>query len=239
MKEGRVESVSTSQDERGSDEMELITFLCHEVGNQLAAAHLSGHVLRLDQTPAQAAKIGAAIEGLATQSGALVALVGPLLGASKTYAETLAPESLLEALPNALPDEAVTRVRFRRLASDPLPAISANSHMLTSLLLALVLGACEGSPESSPVRLGLRCAKEGVELSIESQVPLDSEAELAAAGGAAPVGGLALRGNPLLYAIARALLLPIGGGLTLEAGSEGFDNGSCLRLILPLDLPLG
>ncbi len=228
-----MESVSTSQDERGSDETELIAFLCHEVGNQLAAARLSGHVLRLDQTPAQAAEMGAAIEGLATQSGALVALVGPLLGASKMSSETLAPESLLEALPNALPDEAVARVRFRRLASDPLPAISANPHMLASLLLALVLGACEGSPESSPVRLSLRCAEEGVELSIESQVPLDSEAELAAAGSAATVGGPALRGNPLLYAITRALLLPIGGGLTLKEGSEGSDHESCLCLTLP------
>ncbi len=214
-----MDSTSVSQDECPLDAAELVAFLCHEVGNQLAAARLSGHVLSFDQTPEHTVKMGAAIEGLATQSGALVGLIGPLLGVSKMHREVLEPAGLLDTLASALPDASVSRIRFRLARSETLPEISANSHLLSGLLLALVLGLCEAAPESSSVRVGLQRAEGGVELFLEAEVPLEPPAE----------EGAPLRGVPLLHALARALLEPMGGAFA----AEGDSSSSRAGLFLP------
>jgi len=203
-----------------ADPKELVACLCHEVGNLLAAARLSGHVLSYDPSPTQVANTGTAVEALAAQSGALVGLFGPLLGVSKLRRDRLSPEDLLAALPRALPDALVERVSCDCSASE-LPDVSLNAHVISALLLAWVFSACEASPKEAPVRVTLSPGGEGVALRIEDRAP-----PLAGEEDEGP-----LRGRPLLLAVAEALLEAIGGAV--EVGKD-VERGNAVTLHLPL-----
>jgi hypothetical protein len=201
----------------------LASSLCHEVGNQLAAVRLSGHVLKFDQSKIQLQKTAQSIEELATLSGAIVGLLGPLMGTSKSSAGIVNPLDLLDGLSRALPDAVVHRVQIEMPAEGEIPEIVGNFHMLSGLLLALVLGSCEAAPKESLVKVSLE--KRAQEVS----VLIDDDGALSEAKGNGI--GSALRGRELMLAVADCLLERVEGGVELEGrGPESRETR--LRVIL-------
>jgi nitrogen-specific signal transduction histidine kinase len=201
----------------------LVSSLCHEVGNQLAAVRLSGHVLKFDQSKVQLQKTAQSIEELATLSGALVGLMGPLMGTSKANAGVVNPLDLLDGLTRALPDAVVHRVQIEMPGEGEIPEIVGNFHMLSGLLLALILGSCEASPKGSSVKVSLEMRAQEVSVLIEDEGRLSAAKE----------NGIesALRGRGLMLAVANCLLDRVEGGVELE-GSGSESKETRLRVIL-------
>ncbi len=201
----------------------LAASLCHEVGNQLAAVRLSGHVLKFDQSKVQLQKTAQSIEELATLSGVIVSLLGPLMGASKLSVAVVNPLDLLDGLSRALPDAVVHRVQIEMPGEGEIPEIVGNFHMFSGLLLALILGSCEASPKESPVKVSLEKRAQEVSVLIED------EGALSAAEGNGD--GSALRGRALMLAVAECLLERVEGGVELEGRGSG-SKETRLRVIL-------
>lgn len=201
----------------------LVSSLCHEVGNQLAAVRLSGHVLRFDQSKEELQKTAQSIEELATLSGAIVGLIGPLMGTSKPNAGVVNPLDILDGLTRALPDAVVDRVEIVIPGEGEFPEIIGNFHMLSGMLLALILGSCEGSPKDSPVKVSLEQREQVVSVLIEDEGELSAAKENGI--------GFALRGRGLMLAVANCLLERVEGGVELE-GCGPESKETCLRVIL-------
>ncbi len=210
----------------GNDEElpeELVAALCHEVGNQLAALRLTGHVLKYDKTKDELEARSQSVEELATHAGSIVGLIGPLIGASKSSIAVVNPLDLLEGLSRTLPDAVVDRVEIVLPEEGEISEVVGNFHMLSGLLLALVLGSCEASSKESVVKVSLEERPQEVAALIE-----DSGAVKEVREGSE---GMALRGRELMLAVANRLLARVEGGVEIEGcGPESKETR--LRVVL-------
>jgi nitrogen-specific signal transduction histidine kinase len=215
--------VTATSDDTQQNTDALVASLCHEVGNQLAAVRLTGHVLKFDKSKEDLEKTARSLEELATQAGTLVSLIGPLMGASKSNTAIVNPVDLLEGLTRAVPDTVVNRVAIVMPGEGEIPEIAGNFHMLSGLLLALVLGSCESSPKDSEVKVSLKKSGQEVSAFIEDQGALSDALESRQ--------GTALRGRELMLAVADCLLEGGDGCVQLE-GCGPDSKETRLRVIL-------
>jgi signal transduction histidine kinase len=193
--------------DRASSARALVFAIAHEIGNHLGAVRLQAHLLDEDLDPYSLARASVEIDGLAGRAGPLLALLRPLLSpetlASGQAADAgVAPgwSSLLAGIAQHYEDEGTRGVSLAiEERADP-DWLAPNADWLHSLLIALLDATLASMPREGSIRIGLAPRSGQISLAIEDDGPeedLSSEA--------------ALRGRPLAVALARALLVLVGG----------------------------
>lgn len=182
---------------------EAIVFaICHEVGNLLAAIRLHGQLLDEDS--------GAQIAELAARSGALLALVRPLLSDERPQPTAVAPRDLLQGLHPALDDPGDRRLRVDLESAADLPPVAIEGDLVHHLLLVEILAAFEDLAPGGAVGLGAERAGDAVDFVLEDATPARE-----------PAPAPQLTGRALTVALAEHLLARRGGGVSVSAAGEG------------------
>lgn len=204
------------------DPVRLTLALCHEVGNFLAAARLSAHLIGRETDPSRIRADAEDIDTVATQAGAIVAHLRPLLmddPASRLYID---PCEVLAAV-----ERAVTQPPPRGPALDlhsqgDLPDVRVDADALHHLIVTLVLGAWEASPPDGRVRVAAEVDEGMVVVAVvDAGRPYEAESEDTRVGP---------RGRGLVLDVAATLVGRWGGSVYVDAG----EGGTRVELRLPV-----
>jgi len=204
------ESVGEAMGEGALHSMNALVFaIAHEIGNHLGAVRLQAHLLDDDLDSHSLALASVEIDGLAGRAGALLALIRPILSQKAVSSRDQASEtdgpawaSLLGGIAQHYEDEGTRGVS---LVIDELAApdrLAPNTDWLHTLLLALLDATLASMPKQGSIRLGLTETSGQILLAIEDDGPDEDLSKEAA-----------LRGRPLVVALARALLVLVDGDL--------------------------
>jgi signal transduction histidine kinase len=191
---------------------ELVLAICHEVGNLLAAARLSAHLLpRIGEEDKGMAE---ALEDLAAQAGWLLSHVRPLLTDDSESRIRVSPSSVLGSVARALRDGSGAASGPEVQIPEGLPDVRIDPDALHHVLLTLVRSGREAMEGGKETVVSARHSQGG---SVVFTV-FDGAARARARGGpsAAPP-----RGRVLALEIARALAVRDGGAMTSRITSAG------------------
>jgi signal transduction histidine kinase len=212
--------------DRAASARTLVLAMAHEIGNHLGAIRLEAHLLDEDLDPRSLARASVEIDGLAGRAGPLLALLRPLLSpttpttptmpttpASGQAAEAAAApawSSLLAGIAQHYADEGTRGVSLaiEERVNPDWPAPTAD--WLHSLLIALLDGTLAVMPSQGSIRLDVAARNGPILLAIEDDGPEEDLSNEAA-----------LRGRPLAVALARELLLLVGGHVETSRGAGG------------------
>ena len=188
-----------------SREPDLVFAIAHEIGNHLGAIRLQAHLLDEDLDPRSLAKASVEIDGLAGRAGPLLALIRPILLAEESSVEsagTTGPpwSARLAGIQQHFLDQGTQGVSFEIEIPSESDFTAPDADWLHSLLIAILDATLAIAERTGTIRVGLETIVEGSALFIEDDGP---EEELSADS--------ALRGRALPVALARRLLLLIGG----------------------------
>jgi len=191
---------------------ELVLAICHEVGNLLAAARLSAHLL--PRTGEEDKGMAEALEDLAAQAGWLLSHVRPLLTDDPESRIRVSPSSVLGAVARALRHGSGAASEPEVQIPDGLPDVRVDPDALHHVLLTLVRSGREAMEGGKETIVSAQRSKGG---SVVFTV-FDGAARARARGGppAAPP-----RGRVLALEIARALAERDGGAMTSRITSAG------------------
>ena len=203
----------TIDEERAAAAHALIFSIAHEIGNHLGAIRLHAHLLDEELDAHALAKASVEIDGLAGRAAPLLALFRPILSAQPLPPDTIGEDVrwslLLAGVRQQIEDEGTRGVRFEIDAPADPNWTAPNVDWLHSLMIALVEATLAFVPRQATVRLSLRAANQQISLVVEDDGPeedLTTEA--------------ALRGRPLAVAIARWLLVLVGGQVEAKRTRE-------------------
>jgi signal transduction histidine kinase len=206
--------------DRAASARTLVLAMAHEIGNHLGAIRLEAHLLDEDLDPRSLARASVEIDGLAGRAGPLLALLRPLLSptvpttpASGQAAEAAAApawSSLLAGIAQHYADEGTRGVSLaiEERVNPDWPAPTAD--WLHSLLIALLDATLAVMPSQGSIRLDVAARNGPILLAIEDDGPEEDLSNEAA-----------LRGRPLAVALARELLLLVGGHVETSRGAGG------------------
>lgn len=135
------------------DPVKLALALCHEVGNLLAAARLSAHLVGRESRNEQVAASAEDIETLATQAGAVLAHLRPLLSDDPAARVHVDPAEVLRAVGASLAHATRRRPSIEVVVRHDLPDVHLDSDALHQLLVTLALSAWNAAPEGGVVRV--------------------------------------------------------------------------------------
>lgn len=201
---------------------DLVGAVVHEVGNLLAAARLSAHLLSGGGGEAERLALARDVEDLAAYAGALLAQLRPLLAESPPERFAVPAAEVLGALRAALADRPAEGAGVEVAAGRGLPVVRVDPEALHQVLLALAYGAVEAVRPRGRVRV--RGLREGRRVAIEfldDGPPLDLPA---VRRGPPP------RGRELAVRVGDAVLRRMGGRVRAEARARG---GTRLSALLP------
>ena len=198
---------------------DLVRALCHDVGNLLAAVRLSAHLLPTDE--AERIATCRDIEDLAALSGALLALVRPLLAGATVARVQVSPAEVLTALERALEDRKIGRAVLSIAPGRKLPDVRIDPDALFHLLLTLVHGALEAVVPDGRVRVSAKHQGRRVILSVSDNGRQVDLGEIRR--GSTPSG------RELAIRVADAVLRLMGG----RASAELQRRGTRVDLFLP------
>ncbi len=203
---------------------ELVLSICHEVGNLLAAARLSAHLLNREVGGGEDDRSGG-LEDISAQAGCLLAHVRPLLLNAAASRIRVAPANLLEAFRRALHDEPRDRARIEVVLPADLPDVRVDPDALHHVLLTLARTARDSDrvPPHPARRIVVSSRRVG------SRVAFVIAGGARLAPGSSRGAGLTLRGTELAVEIARALVERDGGTVVLRADPAGSE----VRLLFP------
>jgi two-component system sensor histidine kinase KdpD len=207
---------------------ELVLSICHEVGNLLAAARLSAHLLNHEVGGGEDDRSGG-LEDISAQAGCLLAHVRPLLVNAAASRIPVAPANLLEAFQRALHDEPRDRARIEVELPAELPAVRVDPDALHHVLLTLARAARDS--EREPSRSGRRIRVSSRRVGARVAFVIAGAARLRPAVVSRGAGAT-LRGTELAIEIAHALVERDGGTVTLRADAADA-AGSEVRLSFP------
>lgn len=204
----------------------LVFAIAHEIGNHLGAVRLQAHLLDEDLDPHSLALASVEIDGLAGRAGPLLALLRPLLS-PKTLStggtrDVASWSFLLAGIGQHFEDEGTRGVSIQIEAPADSELTVANADWLHSLLIALLDATLSVVPRQGTIQLGLRAIGEQLSLMVEDDGP---EEDLSA--------DAALRGRALAVALARELLVLVGG----QVETSRKDGQTRVELIFPAQRP--
>jgi len=204
----------TTARDRTSRAYELVFAIAHEVGNHLGALRLQAHLLDEDLDPHALALASVEIDGLAGRAGPLLALLRPLLSRESRALHGGAPwSSILAGIAQHYEDQGTRGVSLavgaKEVPDDSDPT-APKLDWLHPLLLVLLDATLALVPTRGTIRIGLKETRGKVSLMIDDDGP---EEDLSA--------GVALRGRPLAVALARELLVLVGGRVTTRRDAAG------------------
>jgi hypothetical protein len=202
---------------------ELVLKICHEVGNLLAAARLSAHLL--PHSGEQDQGMASDLEDLSAQAGWLLSHVRPLLTNDPKSRIHLSPTSVLGAVARALREGSGAGSPPEVHVPEELPEVRVDPDALHHVLLTLVRSGHEG--------------REGVKETVVSAHQHGGRIVFTVWDGGAPAraqgrppAGLH-RGRALALEIARALALRDGGSLTTRTTLGGLEIGLAFPVAKP------
>jgi signal transduction histidine kinase len=195
------------------DPVRLTLALCHEVGNFLAAARLSAHLIGRESDPARIRAGAEDIDTVTTQAGAIVAHLRPLLADAPASRLHVDPREILAALERAVTQPAPRGPVLDLRSQDDLPDVRVDADALHHLLVTLVLGAWEASPPDGRVRVEAEVDEGELVFAVtDTGRPYDAET---------PDERVGPRGRGLLLDVAATLVGRWGGGVYVETGQAG------------------
>ncbi len=142
------------------DPVRLTLALCHEVGNFLAAARLSAHLIGRESDPARIRAGAEDIDTVTTQAGAIVGHLRPLLTDARDCHVHVDPSELLAAVERAVTRPAPHGPLLELRSQGDLPNVGVDADALHHLLVTLVLAAWEASPPDGRIRVAAERARE-------------------------------------------------------------------------------
>jgi len=189
---------------------ELVFASCHEVGNWLAGVRLEANLVDSASDPAEFASAARRIESASARAGSLLALIRPLLDPSGMEARSVDPLDVLAGLRSGLDENVDARVSVDLKSAVELPPCCLPAEPLHHLLGSAIYYGLEAAGETGRV-----CVRASVENGWVEFAVLD--------GGALPEAEAspALRGRPLLLAVARKLMGPMNARADLRAHPDG------------------
>ncbi|HME72114.1 MAG TPA: hypothetical protein VKM54_19925 [Myxococcota bacterium] len=190
---------------------ELVLAICHEVGNLLAAARLSAHLL--PHTGEEDQGMAEALEDLSAQAGWLLSHVRPLLTDDPESRIHVSPSSVLGAVARALRDGSGAASSPEVQVPEGLPEVWVDPDALHHVLLTLVRSGHEAMEGSKETVVSARRRGRSVVFTVRNG------AARARARGSRSAGPP--RGRTLALEIARALAVRDGGAMTNRMTSGG------------------
>jgi signal transduction histidine kinase len=194
---------------------ELVLAICHEVGNLLAAARLSAHLLPRSGEEDQG--MASALEDLSAQAGWLLSHVRPLLTDDPKSRIHLSPSSVLGAVARALREGSGTGSPPEVQMPEELPEVVVDPDALHHVLLTLVRSGHEAMEGGKETVVSAHQRSGRVVFTVRDR------AARTKAQGRAPAG--LRRGQALALEIARALARRDGGSLTTRTLLGGLEIG--------------
>lgn len=136
----------------------LVLALCHEVGNELAAARLSAHWGAREADPDQRALAAAGVDVSLARAGAMLAEIQPLLARSSAPARGVDPVEILSDVRRDLRPLRLGPIQVEVRIPRRAPRVRADARLLCVLLVDRVLRACarDGIAREGILRLGGR-----------------------------------------------------------------------------------
>jgi C4-dicarboxylate-specific signal transduction histidine kinase len=200
--------------------------ICHEVGNLLAAARLSAHLLpgtgEDDKARAEA------LEDLAAQAGWLLSHVRPLLTDDPKSRIQVSPASVLDAVARALRDGSGAASGPEVQVPDELPEVQVDPDALHHVLLTLVRSCREAMEGGKEIVVSAQRRGKGVVFTVFDGAP---RARSHHSRAPSPP-----RGRALALEIAHALAVRDGGTLLNRKTTRGTE----VALVFPaVPLPRG
>jgi signal transduction histidine kinase len=198
---------------RGTGFTPYLLAVCHEVGNHLAAARLSAHLIGRSRNGREIVDGARTIEGLTTQAAALLATVRPLLRDDGARPGPSSPGRLLEALDLELEalgvDRGAVQVRIPRRIAE----MRAITDLVQPALVNLALSAQGAAGPKGSVRVSARRDGQRVRIRVaDDGPPIDLEQVRSRS---------VQRGRALAVSIAEALVRRAGGKVEVSAGRGG------------------
>ncbi len=189
----------------------LLLSVCHEVGNLLAAARLTAHLLRRGPSPREVVASSRTIEALCGRAGALLAQTRPLVDSKSKRRVRQSVNEVLDGLEHVLADRpggaSIVISRAERGAE-----IAADPDALHHTLVVLILAACDAAGARGRVDVHTSAGAGRVIFSIHDDGPPFQPAS---------AGDSMLRGRDLVFALARTFAEREGGALALRRARRG------------------
>lgn len=197
-------------DQAESDEIRskrLVSAICHEIANHIAAIRLQAHLLNEALKPRDLANASLIIEDLSARSSALLALVRPVLWKPEEPPGTVAADAIAQGIRSTLDEHGGRGVRFEIEIEEKLPEVHGDSGVIHFLLQLHSYGALEAASAGDRVRIIAEARDDAVAFVIEES----------AAGAAVLLGwpDAGLHGRTLACAIADHILQHSGGRLRI------------------------
>lgn len=199
-------------------DIRLVRAIVHEAGNLLAAVRLSGHFLGRDLSARDRHSMSRDVELLASQAGALLAQIRPLLVGSSDRRGHVPVASLLQGIGGVV-EGGVAEGRLQVASGRGLPDVLVDADAVHQLLVLLVSSALAETMPSGRVRVTARLEGRRVLLAVADGGPHLERP------GSRQTG----RGRSLFIAVADAVLRESGGRLRLAPRRRG----NQLELLLP------
>lgn len=189
----------------------LVLSVCHEVGNLLAAARLTAHLLRRGPSPREIEASSRTIEALSGRAGALIAQIRPLLEPRVKRRVRQGVTEVLDGIEHVLAERSggasISIVRPERGAD-----IAVDPDALHHTLVVLILAACDAAGPRGRVDVSISAGAGRVIFSVRDDGPPFVSG--------APSGDVR-RGRDLVLALARAFAEREGGALALRRAKRG------------------
>jgi nitrogen-specific signal transduction histidine kinase len=190
---------------------DLVLALCHEIGNLVGAVRLQAHLLDGEMSPRELARASLDVDDLCARSAALLAHVRPLLAGPSGPVVTVSPGELVRSVRDLMARHAGPGVRLVAEEERDLPELAVDRAMLHHLLQSLAFGAIEAAAGGGTVRLVAERHDGAIAFGVEDDGPVGPEPEAGAHS--------ALRGRPLVQAVARRIAGRAGGQCEVSRSS--------------------
>ena len=163
----------TEEGAREAAAKELVSDVCHEIGNLLAGTRLEASLLDPDAAADTLKSTAARIESASARAGALLALIRPILETDSLRVGPVDPLDVLAGLRSGLDAGIDARVAVDFKSAVDLPAVRLPSEPLHHLLICAIYCGLESAGEGS----GVRIRAEGRDASVDFAVDLDRSEE--------------------------------------------------------------
>jgi signal transduction histidine kinase len=202
-----------SKQDNSEEARQLVFAMCHEISNLGAAVRLHAHLLDDELDPRGVALASIEIDDSSARSGALLALVRPVLSQPSEESNHAEAEVIVLGLQRAIDEHGGRGVTLSVESPDGLPKVHADPQIMHYLLLTHLYGAIDSAGSGGEVRVVVESGDDEVCFALEDSGPVDEQ----------HLGWkeAAQRGRPLSCAIADYVLKKFGGRIEVERAAKG------------------
>ena len=203
-----------------ADPRELVFATAHEIANLLAGSRLEAGLFAPDAAAPELQQIADRISEASARAGSLLAMLQPLLAPEAVAPLPIDALELLEGLRSGLDESSDARVVIALKTAVEVPVVRLVPDSVHHLLLTAIWAGLEAAPAGGALRVFCRADGGRVAFVVEDDGPAPD----------LDPGG-ALRGRPLTWAIARAVLAAMNGRVFVTR------DGPAGRTRVTLDFP--